>query len=132
MPNPFLSDAWLADVQQLAAEEGAGLMPDSVQINMVVTGTPEGDKELHMAEGSFATGLLGECPTKITVPYEVAKSMFVNGDQAAAMQAFMSGQIKIEGDMTRLMALQTQAPSVSADQASSMQARLKALTSDLD
>jgi hypothetical protein len=34
--------------------------------------------------------------------------------------------------MARLMALQTQAPSVSADQASSMQARLKALTSDLD
>jgi putative sterol carrier protein len=29
----------------------------------------------------------------------------------AAMQAFMSGQIKAEGDMTKLMALQTARPS---------------------
>ena len=34
--------------------------------------------------------------------------MFIEGNQQAAMQAFMSGQIKVEGDMTKLMAMQGQ------------------------
>ena len=33
--------------------------------------------------------------------------MFVKGDQSAAMQAFMGGKIKVEGDMTKLMAMQS-------------------------
>ena len=31
--------------------------------------------------------------------------MIVEGDQAAAMQAFMSGEVKVEGDMSALMGL---------------------------
>ena len=30
MPNPFLSDAWLDEVQKLAAEAGSGMMPDAI------------------------------------------------------------------------------------------------------
>ena len=132
MPNPFLSDAWLDDVQKLAAEAGSGMMPDSVQLNMVVTGGPEGDKELHVADGSFASGLLDGAPTKITVPYEVAKNMFVKGDQQAAMQAFMSGQIKVEGDMTKLMAMQSSGGTPDPAAAAEMQAKLKEITSDFE
>ena len=107
MPNPFLSDAWLEEVKKIAEESGGGgMMPESAEINMVVTGGPEGDKELHVAGGSFNTGLLESAPTKLTLPYDVAKDMFINGNQQAAMQAFMSGQIKVEGDMTKLMAMQ--------------------------
>ena len=36
--------------------------------------------------------------------------MFVDGNPQAAMQAFMSGQIKIEGDMTKIMAMQAAPP----------------------
>jgi hypothetical protein len=108
MPHPFLSDSWLEEMQKITAEAGSGLMPDSVELNMVVTGGPDGDRELHIGNGAFAAGLLDSAPTKLTLPYDVAKSMFVQGDQAAAMQAFMSGQIKVEGDMARLMAMQVQ------------------------
>ena len=132
MPNPFLSDAWLDEVQKLAAEAGSGMMPDSVQLNMVVTGGPEGDKELHVADGAFAAWLLDAAPTKITVPYEVAKSMFIKGDQQAAMQAFMSGQIKVEGDMTKLMAMQSSGGSADPAAAAAMQAKLKEITSDFE
>ena len=131
MPNPFLSDAWLEDVQKLAAEAGAdagGVMPGGVQLNLLVTGTPEGDKELHVADGAFAKGLLADCGTKLTVPYDVAKSMFIKGDQQAAMQAFMSGQIKVEGDMTKLMAMQ-QGGGGGADQAA-LQAKLREITAE--
>jgi hypothetical protein len=127
MPYPFLSDAWLDEVRKITEEAGAGAMPHTVQLNLVVTGGPEGDKELHVDEGSFGPGLLDAAPTKLTVPYEVAKSMFIKGDQAAAMQAFMSGQIKVEGDMTKLMAMQGQAPAAGADE---IQAKLRAITED--
>ena len=129
MPYEFLSDQWLEEVQKLAADAGQGMMPDSVELNMVVTGGPEGDKELHVSDGTFASGLLADCPTKITVPYDVAKSMFVKGDQQAAMQAFMSGQIKVEGDMTKLMAMQSQGQA-SGPEADALQAKLRELTAD--
>ena len=129
MPYTFLSDQWLEEVQKLAADAPSGMMPDSVELNMVVTGGPEGDKELHVANGAFATGLLDSAPTKLTVPYQVAKDMFVKGDQAAAMQAFMSGQIKVEGDMTKLMAMQGQSQA-SGPEADALQAKLRELTAD--
>ena len=129
MPYTFLSDEWLDEVQKLAAEAGTGGMPEGVELNLVVTGGPQGDRELHVANGTFASGLKDGAPTKLTVPYDVAKNMFVKGDQAAAMQAFMSGQIKVEGDMTKLMAMQAGGGASAADSAA-LQEKLKAITAD--
>jgi hypothetical protein len=107
MAHTFLSDGWLEAAKAIADEhQGAGGMPAGVELNLVVTGGPEGDRELHLQEGQFGTGLIDSAPTKLTVPYTVAKQMFVEGNQQAAMQAFMGGQIKVEGDMTKLMAMQ--------------------------
>ena len=130
MPNPFLSDAWLEDVKKIAEEAGGGgMMPPTAEINMVVTGGPEGDKELHVANGDFNLGLLEGAPTKLTLPYDVAKDMFINGNQQAAMQAFMSGKIKVEGDMTKLMAMQGAAnPDPAAAEA--LQKKILEVTSD--
>ena len=124
MPYTFLSDEWLAEVKKLADEAGSagGAMPAGVQLNMVVTGGPEGDRELHVNDGVFASGLLDGAPTKLTVPYTVARQMFIEGNQQAAMQAFMSGQIKVEGDMTKLMAMQGAGdPAAAADMQKKMQ-----------
>jgi putative sterol carrier protein len=63
-----------------------------------------------MAGGQFERGLVDDAPTKLTVPYDVAKAMFIDGNQQAGMQAFMSGQIKVEGDMSKLMAMQAGGP----------------------
>jgi hypothetical protein len=131
MQCTFLSDEWLAAVQELAAEADAGsVMPSGVQINMVVTGGPRGDMELHVADGSFGAGLVEGFPTKVTLPYVVAKKMFVHGDQAAGMQAFMSGQIKVDGDMSRLMAMQSQGAAGAGG--SAIQEKLRAITTTDD
>ena len=61
------------------------------------------------------------------MPYAVARQMFVEGNQQAAMQAFMGGQIKVEGDMTKLMAMQGGGGG-GADPA--VQAKLKEITAD--
>jgi putative sterol carrier protein len=105
----FLSDEWLTEVKKISENIGgdapSGPAAD-LKINVVVTGGPSGDRELHLAGGTFNSGAVEGAPTKLTVPYEVAKDMFVNGNQQAGMQAFMSGQIKVEGDMSKLMAMQ--------------------------
>jgi hypothetical protein len=114
MSHTFLSDSWFDAAHKLREEAGDIGGDPNLQINLVVTGGPEGDKELHMANGEFGQGLVDGAPTKLTVPFDVAKATFVEGNQQAAMQAFMSGQVKVEGDMTKIMAMQSQAPSQAA------------------
>jgi SCP-2 sterol transfer family len=47
----------------------------------------------------------------VTTDYETAKVLFVDQDPAIAMQSFMNGKIKVQGDMMKLMAMQTSLPS---------------------
>jgi putative sterol carrier protein len=127
MPHTFLSDGWFDAVEGLRDEmpEPAAAIKD-LTLNIVVAGGPDGDREIHMAGGRFERGLAEGAPTKLTVPYEVAKAMFIDGNQQAGMQAFMSGQIKVEGDMTKLMAMQAGGAPTTEQQ--EFQAKLKALT----
>ena len=46
----------------------------------------------------------------MTTDYDTAKKIFVDQDQAAGMQAFMAGKIKVQGDMMKMMAMQTGMP----------------------
>jgi hypothetical protein len=112
MALEFLSDEWFTEAKKLADEVGAdaGGAGDLV-LNVTVTGGPSGDKDIHMKAGQFDAGHVSDAPTKVIVPYDVAKKMFIDGDQQAGMQAFMQGQIKVEGDMSKLMAMQGQQPS---------------------
>jgi hypothetical protein len=127
MPHTFLSDDWLDAVEAMRDEapEPAAAVKD-LKLNIVVAGGPDGDREIHMAAGQFERGLVDDAPTKLTVPYDVAKAMFIDGNQQAAMQAFMSGQIKVEGDMAKLMAMQA-GGAPTAEQVA-FQEKIKAIT----
>ena len=130
MSYTFLSDQWLTEAAKIRDELGVGgesatAPAGNIKLNVVVTGGPEGDREVHLANGNFGVGLLSDAPTKMTVPFDVAKQVFIDGNQQAAMQAFMAGQIKVEGDMTKLMAMQSGAPSAGQQQ---MAERLKGIT----
>lgn len=108
----FLSDGWFEEAERIRAEINPPV-PDAIKdlvINLVVTAGPDGDVEAKMAAGRFEKGLADDAPTKLTVPFDVAKKMFIEGDQNASMQAFMSGQIQVEGDMAKLMSMQTAGP----------------------
>jgi putative sterol carrier protein len=41
------------------------------------------------------------------------EKIFIEQDQSAGMQAFMSGKLKVEGDMSKMMALQSIQPTES-------------------
>lgn len=112
MGHTFLSDSWFDEAERIRAEVDPAV-PDAIKnlvINLVVTNGPTGDIEARIDAGRFTKGLAANAPTKLTVPYDVARKMFIEQDPNASMQAFMSGQIKVEGDMTKLMAMQAGGP----------------------
>jgi hypothetical protein len=113
MAHEFLSDEWFDAVAALDAPPPPAAMA-GVVINLVVT-RPEGDIEAHMGDGGMHRGLADGAATTLTTPYDVAKALFVQRDQQAAMQAFMSGQIKVTGDMSKLMAMSAVPPSPEQD-----------------
>lgn len=109
MGHPFLSDNWFEAVQAIDPPEPPAVMQGLI-VNVAVTGGPEGDRQVHLDSGRFHLGHVDGAPTTVTVPYAMAKQMFIDNDPQAAMQGFMSGQIRISGDITKLMSLQTAQP----------------------
>ena len=125
MTYPFLSDEWMSEAKAIR-EKYADEVPEVttiIRLNQVVTDVPFGDGEvrsyLDTSSGSMAMEL-GELETPdatITTDYATAKALFVDQDQAATMQAFMTGKIKVTGDMTKLMAMQAGGPPTAEQQA---------------
>lgn len=124
MPHPFLSDEWMTEaraIRQRHAGETAKVT-QSMKINQIVTGAPfgEGTVESYLDTSSgdvvMELGRLEDADVTITTDYATAKALFVDQDPAAGMQAFMSGKIVVQGDMMKLMALQTAMPNDEASQ----------------
>lgn len=114
----FLSDEWLDEARAIRAEfDGRGATIDhAIRMNLVVTDAPLGDGtvEAHAdtTSGSLVVdkGHIDPADLKVTVEYAVAKAILVEGDANAAMQAFMQGRIRVEGDISKLIALQSITP----------------------
>ena len=122
----FLSDEWVAEAKKIR-EEYKGKTPPPVHIikmNQVITDVPFGsgsiDAHLDTSSGEVELDLghLDEADLKVTLDYETAKAILVDGNPQAGMQAFMAGKIKVEGDMTKLMAMQAGPPDPSAAEVS--------------
>jgi len=114
MAHEFLSDQWFDAVTALPAPPAPPTMA-GVAINVVVTRDGGEPIEFNLADGGMNRGLADGAQTTITTPFDVAKALFVKRDQQAAMQAFMSGQIKVAGDMTKIMAMGQQSPTPEAE-----------------
>ena len=134
---PFLSDEWLAEARRIRAEyEGKSPeIPVSVRMNQIVQDVPfgAGTIDLHVDTSSgqleMETGHLEGPDVTITIGYATAKAILVDGDAQAVMQAFLGGRIKVDGDITKLIALQTAGMSRSADPAAlELAKRLQAIT----
>jgi hypothetical protein len=129
MPYPFLSDEWFSAAKTIREEAGDIGPPggDDIKLNVTVVEGPMGDTQVHLANGVFDRGHVEDAPTKATVPYDVARQLFVDGNPQAAMQAFMNGQLRIEGDISKIMAVQGAAMSPSAEQRQ-LQEKLREIT----
>jgi hypothetical protein len=124
-----MSNAWFEALVKIRDEVGEVPVDEAtknVVINLVVTDGPDGDQEMHMKAGSFARGLAENALTKLTIPYEIARNLFIERDQQVAVQAFMSGQIKIEGEIGPLMQMRT--PREDTPQSRKLKERIKEIT----
>ena len=113
MRHQFLSDEWFTEVDRLIAAAGDLQIPPAmkaVEVNVTVT-SPSGNTDLFMKDGLFTRGHQASAPTKLTIPAELARKIFVDGDTAAGVQAFLEGKMQVEGDLAKLVAMQTVEPS---------------------
>jgi len=114
----FLSDEWMAAAKAIREEYAgkAAPMAHSVRMNQVITEVPfgEGTINAHMdtssGEMQMDTGHIDAPDVTVTLDYDTAKAIFVEQNPQAGMQAFMAGKIKVAGDMTKLMAMQSGTP----------------------
>jgi hypothetical protein len=134
MSHPFLSDEWMAAARDIRAkyEDRATEVTQVIRINQVITDVPFGAGTVHSyldtSSGRMVMelGELDEPDATITTDYATAKALFVDQDPAAGMQAFMAGKVKVQGDMMKLMAMQTALPN--DDTAQQVAAEIKAIT----
>jgi putative sterol carrier protein len=57
----------------------------------------------------FDQGHIDPADLTITLEFDTAKAILIEGNPQAGMQAFMSGKIRVDGDMGKLMMMQTTA-----------------------
>jgi hypothetical protein len=63
-----------------------------------------------MKDGLFIRGHQ-DAATKLTLDAVLARRIFIDADAAAGVQAFLEGNIKVDGDLAQLVAMQTVEPS---------------------
>ena len=118
MPYEFLTEEWMTEAKRLRDEAGSPESPPAhvIRMNQVITGAPFSDEDILAfmdtsdGELKMELGELENPDLTVTVDYDTAKAIFVEQNPQAGMQAFMAGKIKVQGDMTKLMAMQQTAP----------------------
>jgi hypothetical protein len=118
--HPFLSDEWIEAARRIRADaEAQGSSPNvdhAVRMNLVVTEVPFGagsiDAHLDTSSGlaELDSGHIDPVHMLVTVDYDTARSILVEGNVQVAMQAFMTGKIKVDGDVSKLIELQSSTP----------------------
>lgn len=113
MTHPFLSPEWFAKLDELVAAAGDLQIPPAmkaVELNITVT-SPRGETQAYLKDGILSRGHRDGAPTSLTLSEELARKVFVDADTAAGIQAFLTGEMKAEGDLAKLVAMQMEEPS---------------------
>lgn len=134
MSHQFLSESWIEAARDIRHRYSSDVpaIDVVVRINVITTKVPFGDGSISAyidtSNGSLEMelGSIEESDLTVTTDYETARKLFVEQDPTASMQAFMAGRIKVEGDITRLMVMQTSLPQTETTEA--VAAEIKAIT----
>ena len=107
----YLSPAWIADLDALVAADptlGRVALTTRLEVAVRVTGTPDGDVaySLRAVAGVISVGSGGTdgADVELTTDYATARAIATNTMNAQV--AFLSGRLRLEGDLDRLIACQ--------------------------
>ena len=96
----FMSNEWFAKLDELVAAAGDLKIPQqmkAVEVNIIVKSATKGDVQVNLKEGLFSPGHRPTAAALLTLDEPLARKIFIDGDQAAGVAAFLSGEIKVEG-----------------------------------
>ena len=137
MPTyPFLSDDWIAAARRIREEHRGSPqeVANPVRMNQVITDVPFGsgslDAHIDTTSGELEidAGHLDEPDVTVTLDYETAKAVFVDGTMETAMQAFMAGKVRVQGDLPKLIAAVQQQATPLTPEAGDIARRIKEIT----
>ncbi|WP_131667498.1 SCP2 sterol-binding domain-containing protein [Psychrobacter pygoscelis] len=109
----FLTEEWFDQVEALGQEAGDLNLPPALEnmiINLKVNDGGE-EKQANLTKGLLTRGLNSDATTTLLLDKQTLLELLKDFDMNSAMGAFMSGKIRVEGDMSQLMTLQTAKPS---------------------
>jgi hypothetical protein len=134
--HPFLSDAWIDAARQLRGQHGtlATPVPEDIRLNQVITDVPfgEGTVNAHIDTTSgqleMELGHLESADATVSLDYETAKMVFVEGNPQVLMQAFMAGKVRVQGDLAKLIAAIQQVAPPDSGQADAVRQAIRDIT----
>jgi putative sterol carrier protein len=109
----FLTEAWFEEVAQLGQQAGELNLPPALANMVINLKVADGEQniEANFTDGLLHSGLNSNATTTLLLDRATLQSIITDFDMNEIMGAFMGGQIRVEGDMSQLMALQTARPS---------------------
>ncbi len=114
MTYEFLSSEWINAVRALRDDVDVSTIeaPISISLNITVTQAPSGAATTAHVDTTSGVPLMEEghleqAELHVTIDYLTARTLFVGGNPAAAMTALMEGKIRVDGDASKLIALQS-------------------------
>ena len=123
----FLTDEWFEQVEKMGQEAGELNLPPALA-NMIVNlkvSDVEQDIEANFANGLLHRGLNDAATTTLLLDRSILQSIITDFDTNEIMGAFMGGKIRVKGDMSQLMAVQTARPSTEQKE---LYSRIKSMT----
>lgn len=123
----FLTDAWFDDVEKLGGEAGELNLPPALANMIINLKVSDADKDIeaNFADGLLHRGLNDSATTTLLLDRSILQSIITDFDTNEIMGAFMGGKIRVEGDMSQLMAVQTARPSAEQKE---LYSRIKSMT----
>ena len=109
----FLTDEWFEQVEKMGQEAGELNLPPALANMIVNLKVSDSDKDIeaNFADGLLHRGLSSDATTTLLLDRAILQSIITDFDTNEIMGAFMGGKIRVEGDMSQLMAVQTARPS---------------------
>ena len=110
----FLSPAWITEARKIHDEykDRVETPTETLRMNVTVTDAPFSDGlvtgHVDTTNGSLVPdeGHLADPDVAVIVSYAIARQLLLEQEPDKVMIAFMSGEIEVEGDVTRMMALE--------------------------